>query len=128
MFQMLKITLVSLLNKVSSRTLDNAFFVLALKLWTGSLPCPVCWRVPWRVPNHLTYFVYLEMAKDHLSQGDPMVRWFWHLVRIPTGHLPGKVFWACPTRRKPQGRPRTCFGDDVSWLACVLLEVSWKSW
>nr|XP_023656259.1 uncharacterized protein LOC111837982 [Paramormyrops kingsleyae] len=39
------------------------------------------------------------------------LRWFGHLSRMPPGRLPGEVFQACPTRRRPQGRPRT------HWLA-----------
>ncbi len=30
------------------------------------------------------------------------LRWFRHLVRIPPECLPGEVFWACPTRRRPR--------------------------
>lgn len=32
------------------------------------------------------------------------------------GHLPREVFQACPTGRRPRGRPRTCWRDYVSWL------------
>ena len=31
------------------------------------------------------------------------LRWFGHLVRLPPGHLPAKVFRACPSERRPQG-------------------------
>ena len=54
------------------------------------------------------------------------LRWFGHLVRMPPGHLPGEVFWVCPTGRRPRGRPRTCWRGYVSWLVwehlCVLSE------
>ncbi|TWW59258.1 hypothetical protein D4764_06G0007880 [Takifugu flavidus] len=30
-----------------------------------------------------------------------------HLVRMPPGRLPGEVFRACPSGRRPPGRPRT---------------------
>ncbi|TWW73461.1 hypothetical protein D4764_15G0008550 [Takifugu flavidus] len=36
------------------------------------------------------------------------MRWLGHLVRMPPGHLPGEVFRACPSGRRPPGRPRTC--------------------
>ncbi|KAK0147912.1 hypothetical protein N1851_012373 [Merluccius polli] len=45
------------------------------------------------------------------------MRWLGHLVRMPPGHLPGEVFRACPTGRRPRGRPRTRWRDYVSRLA-----------
>ncbi|MDG2633017.1 hypothetical protein P7M35_24665, partial [Vibrio parahaemolyticus] len=33
------------------------------------------------------------------------LRWFGHLVRMPSGRLPWEVFRACPTGRRPRGRP-----------------------
>ena len=36
---------------------------------------------------------------------------------MPPGRLPGEVFSACPTGRRPPGRPRTRWRDYVSWLA-----------
>ncbi|TWW81097.1 hypothetical protein D4764_01G0009120 [Takifugu flavidus] len=42
------------------------------------------------------------------------IRWLGHLVRIPPGHLPGEVFRACPSGRRPPGRPRTRWRDYVS--------------
>uniref|UniRef100_A0A8C6P9E0 Reverse transcriptase domain-containing protein n=1 Tax=Nothobranchius furzeri TaxID=105023 RepID=A0A8C6P9E0_NOTFU len=35
------------------------------------------------------------------------LRWFRHLVRMPLGRLPGEVFRARPTERRPKGRSRT---------------------
>ena len=32
-------------------------------------------------------------------------------------HLPWEVFLACPTGRRPRGRPRTRWSDYVTWLA-----------
>ncbi|KAK0151875.1 putative uncharacterized transposon-derived protein F52C9.6 [Merluccius polli] len=45
------------------------------------------------------------------------MRWLGHLVRMPPGRLPGEVFRACPTGRRPRGRPRTRWRDYVSRLA-----------
>ncbi|TWW77033.1 hypothetical protein D4764_12G0004230 [Takifugu flavidus] len=45
------------------------------------------------------------------------MRWLGHLVRMPPVHLPGEVFRACPSVRRPPGRPRTHCRDDVSRLA-----------
>ncbi|TWW74429.1 hypothetical protein D4764_14G0004320 [Takifugu flavidus] len=45
------------------------------------------------------------------------MRWLGHLVRMPPGRLPGEVFRACPSGRRPPGRPRTCWRDYVSRLA-----------
>ena len=35
------------------------------------------------------------------------MRWLGHLVRMPPGRLPGEVFRACPSGRRPWGRSRT---------------------
>ncbi|TWW73530.1 hypothetical protein D4764_15G0009240 [Takifugu flavidus] len=43
--------------------------------------------------------------------------WLGHLVRMPPGRLPGEVFRACPSGRRPPGRPRTRWRDYVSRLA-----------
>ncbi|KAI3356411.1 hypothetical protein L3Q82_017208 [Scortum barcoo] len=40
------------------------------------------------------------------------LRWLGHLFRMPPGHLPMVVFQACPTGRRPRGRPRTM---SLSW-------------
>ncbi|XP_055016887.1 AP-5 complex subunit sigma-1 isoform X2 [Boleophthalmus pectinirostris] len=45
------------------------------------------------------------------------LRWLGHLFRMPPGRLPQEVFWACPTGRRPRGRPRTRWRDYVSRLA-----------
>ncbi|PWA23723.1 hypothetical protein CCH79_00006096 [Gambusia affinis] len=51
----------------------------------------------------------------HVERGQ--LRWLGHLVRMPHGRLPGEVFRARPTGRRPRGRPRTRWRDDVSRLA-----------
>ena len=45
------------------------------------------------------------------------LRWLGHLCRMPPGHLPWEVFLACPTGRRPQGKPRTGWSDYVTRLA-----------
>uniref|UniRef100_A0A672FD98 Reverse transcriptase domain-containing protein n=1 Tax=Salarias fasciatus TaxID=181472 RepID=A0A672FD98_SALFA len=40
----------------------------------------------------------------HIERGQ--LRWLGHLFRMPPGRLPGEVFRACPTGRRPRGRPR----------------------
>ncbi|KAK0154371.1 putative uncharacterized transposon-derived protein F52C9.6 [Merluccius polli] len=45
------------------------------------------------------------------------MRWLGHLDRMPPGRLPGEVFRARPTVRRPRGRPRTRWRDYVSRLA-----------
>ncbi|KAI3356742.1 hypothetical protein L3Q82_003423 [Scortum barcoo] len=42
---------------------------------------------------------------------------------MPPGRLPREVFQACPTRRRPRGRPRTRWRDYVSQLAWERLRV-----
>ncbi|KAK3546902.1 hypothetical protein QTP86_003774 [Hemibagrus guttatus] len=57
----------------------------------------------------------------HIERGQ--LRWLGHLFRMPLGHLPGEVFRACPTRKRPRGRPRTGWRDYVSRLAWERLGV-----
>ncbi|KAK3541806.1 hypothetical protein QTP86_005611, partial [Hemibagrus guttatus] len=42
---------------------------------------------------------------------------------MPPGRLPGEVFRACPTGKRPRGRPRTRWRDYVSRLAWERLGV-----
>ncbi|KAI3360279.1 hypothetical protein L3Q82_014587 [Scortum barcoo] len=51
------------------------------------------------------------------------LRWPGHLFRMPPGRLPREVFQACPTGRRPRGRPRTRWRDYVSRLAWERLGV-----
>ncbi|TWW64601.1 hypothetical protein D4764_22G0002480 [Takifugu flavidus] len=44
------------------------------------------------------------------------MRWLGHPVRMPPGRLPGEVFRACPSGRRPPGRPRTRWRNYVSRL------------
>ncbi|KAK3527104.1 hypothetical protein QTP86_010820 [Hemibagrus guttatus] len=57
----------------------------------------------------------IEPLLLHIERGQ--LRWLGHLFRMPPGHLPGEVFRACPTGKRPRGRPRTRWRDYVSWLA-----------
>ncbi|KAK3528887.1 hypothetical protein QTP70_012061 [Hemibagrus guttatus] len=45
----------------------------------------------------------------HIERGQ--LRWLGHLFRMPLGRLPGEVFRACPTGKRPRGRPRTRWRD-----------------
>jgi len=51
------------------------------------------------------------------------LRWLGHLVRMPPGRLPGEVFLARPTGRRPWRRPRTRWRDYVSQLAWERLRI-----
>ncbi|KAK3522919.1 hypothetical protein QTP86_008224 [Hemibagrus guttatus] len=57
----------------------------------------------------------------HIKRGQ--LRWLGHLFWMPLGRLPGEVFRACPTGKRPQGRPRTRWRDYVSRLAWERLGV-----
>ncbi|KAK3535605.1 hypothetical protein QTP70_017246, partial [Hemibagrus guttatus] len=57
----------------------------------------------------------------HIERGQ--LRWLGHLFRMPPGRLPGEVFRACPTGKRPWGRPRTRWRDYVSRLAWERLGV-----
>ncbi|KAK3516854.1 hypothetical protein QTP70_027075 [Hemibagrus guttatus] len=51
------------------------------------------------------------------------LRWLGHLFRMPPGRLPGEVFRACPTGKRPRGRPKTRWRDYVFRLAWERLGV-----
>ncbi|KAK3517069.1 hypothetical protein QTP86_004180, partial [Hemibagrus guttatus] len=51
------------------------------------------------------------------------LRWLGHLFWLPPGRLPGEVFRACPTGKRPRGRPRTRWRDYVFRLAWERLGV-----
>ncbi|KAK3557745.1 hypothetical protein QTP86_000302 [Hemibagrus guttatus] len=57
----------------------------------------------------------------HIERGQ--LRWLGHLFRMPPGRLPGEVFRACPTEKRPRGRPRTRWRDYVFRLAWERLGV-----
>ncbi|KAK3523078.1 hypothetical protein QTP86_012752 [Hemibagrus guttatus] len=57
----------------------------------------------------------------HIERGQ--LRWLGHLFRMPPGRLPGEVFRACPTGKRPRGRPRTLWRDYVFRLAWERLGV-----
>ncbi|TWW81706.1 hypothetical protein D4764_01G0015210 [Takifugu flavidus] len=52
------------------------------------------------------------------------MRWLGHLVRMPPGRLPGEVFRAYLSGRRPPGRPRTRWRDFVSRLVWKCLGIS----
>uniref|UniRef100_A0A8C6PHS8 Reverse transcriptase domain-containing protein n=1 Tax=Nothobranchius furzeri TaxID=105023 RepID=A0A8C6PHS8_NOTFU len=56
------------------------------------------------------------------------LRWLGHLVWIPPGRLPGEVFRARPTGRRPKGRPRTQWRDYVFLLARERFGIPRRSW
>ncbi|TWW59416.1 hypothetical protein D4764_06G0009460 [Takifugu flavidus] len=75
----------------------------------------------------------------HLGGAEPLLlrvernqmRWIGHLVRMPPGHLPGEVFRAYPSSRRPPGRPRTRWRDYVSrlvWERPGAWGSPWMSW
>ncbi|KAK3544079.1 hypothetical protein QTP86_001145, partial [Hemibagrus guttatus] len=57
----------------------------------------------------------------HIERGQ--LRWLGHLFRMPPGRLPGEVFRACPTGKRPRARPRTRWRDYVFRLAWERLGV-----
>ncbi|KAF7642406.1 hypothetical protein LDENG_00258420 [Lucifuga dentata] len=63
----------------------------------------------------------VELLLLHIERSQ--LRWFGHLIRIPPGRLPREVFQACPTGKRPQGRPRTHWRDYISQLAWERLGV-----
>ncbi|KAK3559924.1 hypothetical protein QTP86_026952 [Hemibagrus guttatus] len=48
----------------------------------------------------------------HIERGQ--LRWLGHLFRMLPGRLPREVFRACPTGKRPRGRPRTRWRDCLS--------------
>ena len=51
----------------------------------------------------------------HLERSQ--LRWFGHLVRMPPERLPREVLEACPTGKRPRGRPRARWKDYILTLA-----------
>ena len=51
----------------------------------------------------------------HLERSQ--LRWFGHLVQMPPECLPREVLDACPTGKRPRGRPRARWRDYISTLA-----------
>ncbi|TWW61049.1 hypothetical protein D4764_05G0011390 [Takifugu flavidus] len=58
-----------------------------------------------------------------LRVGRSQMRWLGHLVGMPPGCLPGEVFRACLSGRRPPGRPRTHWRDFVSRLVWECLGI-----
>ena len=58
---------------------------------------------------------------EHIKRSQ--LRWLGHLYTCTPGHLPREVFLACPTGRRPRGRPRTCWSDYVIQLAWEYLGI-----
>ncbi|KAK3519754.1 hypothetical protein QTP70_003889 [Hemibagrus guttatus] len=56
----------------------------------------------------------VELLLLHIERGQ--LRWLGHLFQMPPGRLPGEVFQACSTGKRPRGRPRTRWRDYVSRL------------
>ncbi|KAK3516029.1 hypothetical protein QTP70_001869 [Hemibagrus guttatus] len=63
----------------------------------------------------------VEALLLHIERGQ--LRWLGHLFRMPPGRLPGEVSRACPTGKRPRGRPRTRWRDYVFRLAWECLGV-----
>ncbi|KAK3551056.1 hypothetical protein QTP70_011498 [Hemibagrus guttatus] len=63
----------------------------------------------------------IELLLLHIERGQ--LRWLGHLFRMPPRRLPGEVFWACPTGKRPRGRPRTRWRNYVFRLAWECLGV-----
>ncbi|KAI3374835.1 hypothetical protein L3Q82_021373 [Scortum barcoo] len=79
----------------------------------GGMPSPGGWRGPassggvqgeklghFREELGVEPLLLLRIERSQL-------RWLGHLFRMPPGRLPREVFQACPTGRRPRGRPRT---------------------
>jgi len=60
-------------------------------------------------------FISLQHQKSQLRRFELLVRMPWL--------LPRGVFQKCPAMRRPQGRPRTCWRDDISRLSWQRLVV-----
>ncbi|TWW62282.1 hypothetical protein D4764_04G0009290 [Takifugu flavidus] len=63
-----------------------------------------------------SYAIREELGVDPLLLRVERSQMKW-LVRMPPGRLPGEVFRARPSGRRPSGRPRTCWRNYVSRLA-----------
>ncbi|CAI5678752.1 unnamed protein product [Oreochromis niloticus] len=76
--------------------------------------CPETWSA---VPGRHVPGVPDQLALVEQMCGRQCWHLFGHLTRMPPGRLLGEVFRACPTGRRPRGRPRTRWRDYISRLA-----------
>lgn len=64
----------------------------------------------WMSQEQSEEFVHIRRIQCRAANHPPSwFRWFRNLIRILTRHLLGKVFWACPTKRRP-------WAKETSWL------------
>lgn len=84
--------------------------------WVGLLDLPFALEAVWVLfellgsfrqpdPSTTIRWQFVELVKEvllllHIKRS--RLRWFGHLVRMPSRHLPGEVLWACPSRWRPQ--------------------------
>lgn len=64
----------------------------------------------WMSQEQSEEFIHIRRIQCRAANHPPSwLRWFRNLIRISTRHLLGKVFWACPTKRRP-------WAKETSWL------------
>ncbi|KAK3514344.1 hypothetical protein QTP70_015871, partial [Hemibagrus guttatus] len=79
------------------------------------VPRGILWEVLWEYGVRGPQELRVELLLLRIERGQ--LRWLGHLFRMPPGCLPGEVFRACPTGKRPRGRPRTHWRDYVFRLA-----------
>lgn len=65
----------------------------------------------------------LELSNAFFCIKRGQLRWFGHLIRMPPGRLSPEVLQACPTGRRPRGKPKTRWRDISSCLGTPLVEL-----
>lgn len=84
------------------------------------------WKTPWI--SHQKEFPWAQIRVLGLILE---MRWGTLTFRTPSLSLSVEIFWRHPNRRRPQGRPITCWRDYISNLAWDLLgfpQENWRSW
>ena len=59
---------------------------------------------------------YLNVEQLLLKVERSQLRWFGHVLRMPESRLPNRVYSAQPTGRRPVGRPRNRWSDEIKSL------------
>lgn len=103
-------------------TLTDHFMKYTLQWgWTCCYLSSRCLSVVYNHYSHSDLWLLtsnMVFSSTQLQLKISQLRRFGHLVRMPTGRVFGEVFWAYPVRRRPWGRPRTCWRDCLS-VGCI---------